>query len=141
MRNAPLPRMSTAKEKTVAETENDLKHPGHALAASEVGLGAVSGAVIGAMAGPPGIAIGAAIGAAAGAIGAAASSIADANREKNEAELDDTIGLSGGDLGAPSLKHPPSKRGVYSAASAGIGAPGGNAAPAEGPTPPADSED
>jgi hypothetical protein len=133
--------MSNEKTKTVAELENDLKHPGHALAASEVGLGAVSGAVIGAMAGPPGMAIGAAIGAAAGAMGAAASSIAAANREKNEAELDDTIGLSGGDLGAPNLKHPPSKRGVYSAESAGAGGGGGTSAPAEGPTPPADAED
>lgn len=133
--------MSTPKKKSTAEVEHDLKHAsGNQLGKSEVALGVVAGAAVGAMAGPPGAVVGAVIGAAAGAVGAAAASIDDANREENEAELDDTIGVSGGDLGAPSLKHPPSKRGTFSAASAGAGG-GGTTVPAEGPAPPAESED
>jgi hypothetical protein len=141
MRDAILSCMSTDKKKSVAEMEKDLKHADHPHAASEVALGAVTGAAVGAMAGPAGAAVGAAIGAAAGAVGAAASSIAEANREENDAELDETIGVSGGDLGAPNLKHPPSTRGTYSAESAGAGGSGGTAVPAEGPTPPPESED
>lgn len=132
--------MSKAKEKSVAELEKDLKHPGNALGASEVALGVISGAAIGAMAGPVGVAVGAAVGAAAGAAGAAASSIAEAKREKDDAELDETIGVEGGDLGAPNLKHPPSQRGAYSVASSGAGS-GGTVVPAEGPAPPPESED
>jgi hypothetical protein len=140
MRDALLQRMSTAKEKSVAEVEHDLKHAsGHQLGKSEVALGVIAGAAVGAMAGPAGAIVGAAIGAAAGAVGAAAASIDEANREENEAELDETIGVSSGELGAPNLKHPPSKRGTFSAESAGVGA-GGTAVPAEGPTPPPEED-
>jgi hypothetical protein len=52
-------------------------------------------------------------------------------------ELDAEIGVSGGDLGAPNLKHPPATTGVYSAASSGAGASGES--PAEGPMQPVDS--
>ncbi|MEO7113616.1 MAG: hypothetical protein ABI183_24470 [Polyangiaceae bacterium] len=130
--------MSTAKEKSVAEVEHDLKHASHdQLGKSEVALGAIAGAVVGAMAGPPGAVVGAVIGAAAGAVGAAATAIDEAKREQNETELDNTIGVNGDDLGAPNLKHPPSKRGSFSVASSGAG--GGSAVvPAEGPTPPAE---
>ncbi len=141
MRDAPRSCMSKSKKnKSVRELEQKLKHPGNPLAKSEVALGVVSGAVIGAMAGPPGVAVGAALGAAAGAIGAAAGAIDEAKREETEAELDETIGVSGGDLGAPNLKHPPSKRGAFSAASSGAAA-GGSTVPAEGPAPTAESED
>ena len=46
-------------------------------------------------------------------------------------ELDAVIGVSGGEMGAPNLKHPPARRGAYSAASAG--STGVAATPAEGP--------
>jgi hypothetical protein len=34
-------------------------------------------------------------------------------------ELDAVIGISGGDMGAPNLAHPPAKVGAYSSASVG----------------------
>jgi len=48
------------------------------------------------------------------------------------AELDAAIGVNGGDLGAPNLKHPPAQRGTYSAASSGGGSGGGTSS-GEGP--------
>jgi polyisoprenoid-binding protein YceI len=41
-------------------------------------------------------------------------------KEQRERELDDDIGVSGGDLGAPNLKHAPPTSGVYSQASSGV---------------------
>jgi hypothetical protein len=46
--------------------------------------------------------------------------------------LDDEIGVSGGELGAPNLEHPPAKVGAYSGTSAGVSSEGGEQ-PAEGP--------
>ena len=133
--------MKTIEEKKVDELESKIAHAGNApLAASEVSLGVISGAVIGSMAGLPGAVVGAVIGGAAGAIGAVVSS-ADAHRkDARDERLDAEIGVSGGEMGAPNLKHPPSERGAYSVAASGAGG-GGTAVPAEGPAPPAVSED
>ena len=85
-------------------------------------FGALGGAGMGALvAGPPGAAAGAVIGAAVGTLTAWA---ADANAEDlaaTERRLDAEIGVSEGDLGVPSLEHPPAKLGALSAESSGSG--------------------
>lgn len=96
--------------------------------------GAAAGAVLGSVAGPPGAAAGAIIG---GVVGAFTAKIADEEAERvslHDQELDDAIGVNGGTLGAPNLKHPPAIRGTYSAGSAGAGG-GGDGAGAGGPMP------
>jgi hypothetical protein len=82
---------------------------------------------------------GALLGAAAGALSGGVID-GDARREAvHTRELDEDLGVEGGEIGAPLLAHPPALRGVYSAASAGGGAVS-QEAPAEGPfqAPPAD---
>jgi uncharacterized membrane protein len=95
--------------------------------------GAVAGAVFGAMAGPPGMVAGAVIGAVAGAVAASALDIDSELRAKHTRELDEAIGVSGGDLGAPNLKHPPATIGAYSAGSTAGGGASDESEPAEGP--------
>jgi hypothetical protein len=104
--------------------------------AEGVASGAAAGAVLGAAAGPAGIVAGAVLGGAAGAIAAVALDKDAARKAARTRELDEEIGVSGGDLGAPNLKHPPARVGAYSAASAGAGATSGDdEEPAEGPMP------
>jgi hypothetical protein len=108
------------------------RHPLHE-AAGAAG-GAVAGAALGAIAGPLGIATGAIVG---GVIGAFVAKVSDEESERaslHDGELDAVIGVNGGDLGAPNLKHPPALRGTYSAGSAGAGSSGGGS-PSEGPMP------
>jgi hypothetical protein len=100
--------------------------------AEGAGAGAVAGAAIGAVAGPPGIVAGAIIGAIAGALTAEVMETDGERVAAHERELDEEIGVNGGDLGAPNLKHPPAKVGAPSAASAGASASDGEE-PAEGP--------
>ena len=102
--------------------------------------GAAVGASVGAMAGPPGIAAGAAVGAIAGAMAERAVGREGDNHATEDARLDAEIGVSGGDLGAPNLRHPPARVGAYSRASVGVGQRGGGP-PAEGPIPEPDEED
>lgn len=94
--------------------------------------GAFVGTVVGAAAGPPGMVAGAILGSAAGAVTAA---VLDIDASWNAAEtraLDEELGISGGELGAPNLEHPPARIGAYSAASAGASPPS-LPVPAEGP--------
>jgi outer membrane lipoprotein SlyB len=75
---------------------------------TEVGAiaGEVAGAVIGSAAGPAGAVAGMLIGAAAGAL---AGEVMDEEAERvsrHEGELDDEIGVSGGDLGRPASSKP-----------------------------------
>ena len=94
--------------------------------------GAAAGAVVGAAAGPPGMVAGAIIGGVAGAVtGAVLDSEASRQAERTR-ELDADIGISGGEVGAPNLAHPPPKVGAYSAASAGADSSSGEES-AEGP--------
>jgi len=120
----------TTKSKTKSEATKakTLEHE------VEGGLsGAVAGAVFGAMAGPPGIAAGAVIGAVAGALAGGALDDEAAADTQRTSELDETIGMTGGELGAPNLRHPPAKVGAYSSASAlGGASEGDSATPAEG---------
>lgn len=95
--------------------------------------GALTGAAVGAIAGPPGAVAGAVIG---GVVGALVAKVADEEDERtsfHDHELDEIIGVTGGEIGASNLKHPPAVRGAYSAASTGAATSGG--APAEGPIP------
>ena len=96
------------------------------------GAGALAGAVVGAVAGPPGVVAGAIIG---GIVGTVTGAVLDAEALRKAAhneELDAEIGVTGGDLGAPNLEHPPAKVGAFSSASTGVGAPA-DEEPAEGP--------
>ena len=93
--------------------------------------GALVGALVGAIAGPPGIAAGALLGGIVGALAVGALESEHGDDLALDRRLDEEIGVSGGDLGAPNLLHPPAVRGVYSAESAG--AAGSDQAPAEGP--------
>ena len=94
--------------------------------------GAMVGAVLGAMAGPPGMVAGALLGAAAGALAVEAMETESERRAKHTTELDEEIGVIGGDLGAPNLRHPPASNGAYSAGATGVATPSGDQ-PAEGP--------
>lgn len=94
--------------------------------------GALAGGVIGAVAGPPGALAGAIIGGVAGALAGAALDSTSVRKSARTRELDAQIGVSGGELGAPNLAHPPAKFGAYSAASAGVDSSSGEE-PAEGP--------
>jgi hypothetical protein len=74
-------------------------------------MGAIGGAVVGAGAGMPGALAGAVIGGIAGAIAGAAVDSETGVRTAHTKKLDAEIGVSGGDLGAPNLDHPPSSDG------------------------------
>lgn len=102
--------------------------------------GALVGAAFGAMAGPPGAIAGAILGGVAGTLAGAAMDTEDARIAKHEQELDETIGVIGGQMGAPNLDHPPpSRRAWYSEASMGVHSDD-EVPPAEGPIPPAEAD-
>ncbi len=94
--------------------------------------GAVAGAALGSIAGPPGAIVGAVLGGLVGAVGGVVMDEAAVDRLVIDRRLDAEIGVSGGELGAPNLLHPPSVRGTFSPASSGAGESSGSA-PAEGP--------
>ncbi len=94
--------------------------------------GALAGATMGALGGPPGVIAGGVVGAIVGAIAGRAVEKGDEVRAADDRELDRETGVSGGELGAPNLAHPPAKTGAYSAGSAGAGE-GNQEEPAEGP--------
>ena len=130
--NAPQkPAPTKATEAEVATHPTPHRHPLHEAGAAAGG--AIAGAAVGAIAGPPGVAVGAIIG---GVVGAIAAKISDGEADRasfHDGELDAAIGVNGGDLGAPNLKHPPAIRGTYSAGSAGGGAQSGTTS--DGPMP------
>ena len=121
--------MRANKKNKAAKTSREHRvHEGEGAAS-----GAVLGAAIGAVAGPPGIVAGAVIGGVTGALTAAGLDNAAQCRTERDRELDEEIGVMGGDIGAPNLKHPgPVGGAACSAASAGAGSSGGEQ-PAEGP--------
>jgi hypothetical protein len=121
--------MKAKKSKPASKRKQHVLHE-----AEGVASGAIAGAVVGAAAGPPGVVAGAVLGGAAGAAAARALENDEARHSARTRELDEEIGVMGGDLGAPNLKHPPARIGAYSLASAGAG--GGASSddePAEGP--------
>lgn len=106
------------------------RHPLHE--AGGAAGGAIAGAAVGAMAGPAGAAVGAVLGGVVGAFAAKISDEEEARVSLHDGELDAVIGVSGGEIGAPNLEHPPAVRGTYSAASTGVGS-GGGRPEADGP--------
>jgi hypothetical protein len=98
--------------------------------------GALAGATLGAIAGPPGAVAGAVVGAIAGAVAGRVVEGSNEARAAEDEELDREIGVSGGELGAPNLEHPPAKIGAYSGGSAGVGPMDDDESPAEGPIQP-----
>jgi phage tail tape-measure protein len=120
-------------EKTLSTTEATPK--ANHVHASEVGAlaGEVAGGIVGAIAGPAGAATGMIVGAMAGALAGEVMDREAKRAQAHDADLDDAIGVTSGDLGAPNLEHPPAKVGAYSSASAGAGTASRPAA--EGPIP------
>lgn len=92
--------------------------------------GAAAGAVVGVLAGPPGIVAGAVIGGAIGVGAATALHRQHLEEARKDEQLDRDIGVIGGNLGEAPPDAPKSERGVFHAASLGIG--GGGAEPSEG---------
>ena len=117
-------------KKTKKETRRVLPRATHD---TEVGAvaGEFVGAIVGSAAGPVGTVAGMIVGAAAGAL--TAHVLEDEKRRawKHDAELDEEIGVTAGDLGAAPPDAPPARIGAPSGASCGIGFSGGT--PAEGP--------
>jgi phage tail tape-measure protein len=72
-------------------------------------LGAIGGAAAGAGAGLPGVLAGAIVGGLAGAMAGGVIDSEDTRRVVRDEELDAAIGVSGGDIGEPSLRHPPER--------------------------------
>jgi hypothetical protein len=134
----------TAKNKKnttpVLANEPDGVKPNHVHGTTVGALGGeIAGGIIGAIAGPPGVVAGMLIGAAAGALAGHALDDGAEREHENDDELDASIGVTSGDLGAPNLKHPPAKRGTFSAASAGVTGQG-DRTPVEGPISGADDD-
>jgi phage tail tape-measure protein len=108
----------------------------HVAQEAEVGLsGAVAGAAVGAIAGPPGALAGAIIGGVVGTIVGAALDNKDADEEAHDAELDEDIGVVGGEIGAPNLEHPSATLSAYTTPASGSGS-AGESNPAAAPKPP-----
>jgi hypothetical protein len=125
------PNASKSSSNTLPKKETpSIRHPNHE--AGGAAGGAIAGAALGSIAGPAGAAAGAVIGGVVGAFVAKVSDEEAARVSFHDGELDEAIGVTGGDLGAPNLKHPPAIRGTYSAASCG-GAGGGGGSEADGP--------
>ncbi|MDB4942195.1 MAG: hypothetical protein JWP97_1729 [Labilithrix sp.] len=126
------PRAANMKKPTRAVPDEKTASRRHQHEA-EGGLGgALAGAAVGAIAGPPGALAGAIIGGVVGALAVAAVDQDLGDQAAVDRQLDADIGVSGGDLGAPNLRHPPAVRGVYSAQSAGASGEAGSSPP-EGP--------
>jgi uncharacterized protein YrrD len=107
----------------------------HSRAAHEAeggAAGAIAGAVLGSVAGPPGALAGAILGAVAGTLAGAVLDGDSSRQSSRTRKLDSEIGVTSGNIGATNLRHPPSKRGAYSGASAGVD-PAAGEEPAEGP--------
>lgn len=106
-----------------APEERSQRHPLHE--AGGAAGGAIAGAALGSVAGPVGGLAGAIVGGAIGAIIAKVADEESARASFHDGELDAAIGVNGGDLGAPNLKHPPAVRGTYSAGASGASSGGG----------------
>jgi hypothetical protein len=116
-------------EKTPAQERRE-----HVAHEAEAGVSAaVVGAAVGAIGGPPGAVAGAVIGGVVGVLAELALEHEADAVAQHEAELDDEIGVSGGEMGAPNLEHPAAVVGAYSAGASGGGDRSSSVPPAEGP--------
>lgn len=119
---------------TTPTNEHHMAARRHRFEAAGGALGALGGAGLGALAaGPPGAILGALIGAAAGASAGFAHESATLEKAQHERELDAQIGVSGGDIGVPGLKHPPVKVGAFSAEASGAASSGMEPETSNGP--------
>jgi hypothetical protein len=94
---------NTAIDASIDASAHGVPRPrsaGARVAAATAG-GALIGLALGLFGGPIGLAVGACLGGALGALAERAIQRARGWEEQNEAELDATIGVSGGDIGAP----------------------------------------
>lgn len=118
--------------KTAGDTGNAHDHASFGELAAEALVGAAAGAATGVLAGPPGMVAGALLG---GAIGAAAGAVLHGDRANHEAadeQLDEDIGVIGGNIGEAAPGAPAAVRGTFHAASMGVGG-GSSPVPSEGP--------
>lgn len=123
--------MDAIKYEEPAELKKKLDSVPPGEVAVDAVAGAAAGAVVGVLAGPPGIIAGAIIGGAIGGAAAAALHKTHLQEARKEEELDRDIGVIGGNLGEAPPDAPKSERGIFSAASLGIGG-GGGGEPSEG---------
>jgi len=85
-------------------------HTGEAAAIA----GEIAGAVIGSAAGPVGLVAGMVVGALAGTLVGEGLEAGEERARKHEEELDETLGISGGDIGAVQSVPPPALSGAAS---------------------------
>jgi hypothetical protein len=103
------------------------------IAIAEVPLGVMAGAALGAFAGPVGIVAGAIGGSLVGAILAIGHNHQIHLEALEEERVDREIGVIGGDIGAPNLRHPaPRYGGLYHTSSLGFAGTGGGYDAGEG---------
>ena len=108
----------TKKEHGPTDAETKKRHEREAEGGA---AGAIAGAAIGTVAGPAGAAVGAVLGAVAGALTGAVGEEEASSQDAEDRKLDHELGVSGGEIGAKIVKHPPAKVGAYSGDSAGAG--------------------
>jgi hypothetical protein len=109
------------------------------IAMAEVPLGIMAGAALGAFAGPVGLIAGAIGGSVVGAVLAIGHNRQMHMEAMEEERIDRELGIIGGSVGAPNLRHPPpTVGGLYHSGSLGVRNVGaGDAVVSEGPIPPA----
>ena len=126
--------MSRKSKKVLEQPRPDAHEaaPRHLHAGLGAIVGEIAGAVVGSAAGPAGAVAGMVIGGLAGEVTGEALDLEEARSRRHDEELDETIGVIGGNLGAARPGAPPARIGAPSAASVGL-AGGGGSTPAEGP--------
>ena len=110
--------MTTNKTDTTNAKARSRRAADIALEVGEGAVGAIAGAAAGSIAGPPGAVVGAILGATVGAMAGRTGSREDHLRDDVDQALDEEIGVTSGDIGAPGLSHPPTKSQEYAAAHA-----------------------
>jgi len=90
----------TTEAEVVADIHAHESHRHVGMPAAGASAGAVIGAAIGSIAGPPGAIAGALVGGAIGAASGAAIDVDETIHDRHDAELDDDIGVTSGDLGS-----------------------------------------
>ncbi len=121
------------KHKQAAARKVEAVKP-HKVTAGEAGAiaGEIAGAVVGSAAGPVGAVAGMVLGAMAGTVAGEALESSNERARRHDEELDEAIGVMGGDLGAAPPGSPEARVGTPSPASVGVGTPHGSM-PSEGP--------
>jgi hypothetical protein len=123
--------MNAKKLDEPLDVEKKLAHVPAGEIAVDALAGAAAGAAMGALAGPPGIVAGAVIGGAIGTAAGVGLHIGHVEEDRKQEQLDRDIGVIGGNIGEAPPDAPKSERGVFHAASLGIGG-GGGSVPSEG---------